>query len=198
MSTPSATSSAVHMSSSHTTPAAARVLNTAELLDLILSQLSLKDILFRAKLTCRGFKNTIATSPAIEGILAMTKLLSPALHSTSRTQYSQTITADRRHPGGRLLYLNFEAVAIEHLVSSSKFRSLHLPDAQMKRACWWLKRPHDDYLVHDEFLPADLDASVVTIAGLLERIMERERIEMTHFGFEVTELDIWYERDEAA
>ena len=78
-------------------------------------------------------------------------------------------------------------------MASTKFRSLHLPVAKMKRVCWWLKRPHNDYLVDDEFLPADLDASVVTIAGLLELIMERD-VEMTRFGFEATELDIWYER----
>jgi hypothetical protein len=78
-------------------------------------------------------------------------------------------------------------------VSSTKFRSLPLPVAKMKRAFWWLKRPDGDYLIHDEFLPADLDAGVVTLAGLLRRIIERERVEMTHFGFEVTEVDIWYE-----
>jgi hypothetical protein len=193
MSTPTPMSFAIQMYPGHTTPAAAQVLNTAELLDLILSNLSLTDILFRATLMCRGFNNTIETSPVIEGILAMTRLLSPALYTTDRTQYSQTMSADRSHIGGRLLCLNFEPIAIGKLVSSTKFRSLPLPVAKMKRAFWWLKRPDGDYLIHDEFLPADLDAGVVTLAGLLRRIIERERVEMTHFGFEVTEVDIWYE-----
>ena len=187
-----ARSFAVHMCVGYAKTKAARVFNTPELLDLILSKLGVKDILLRAQLTCRGFRNSIDASPSIDGIFAMTKLLSRALHTTPRTRYSDTITADRHHPGGRLLYLSFEAVAIERLVSSPTFRMLHLPGAEMKRARWWLKRPGDDYLIHDEFLPADLGDDIVTMAGLLKRIMERKSVEMTHFGFEVTELDIWY------
>ena len=183
---------AVHMRAAHTETKAAWVFNTPELLDLILSKLGVKDILLRAQLTCRGFRNSIDASPSIDGILAMTKLLARALHTASRTQYSETIAADRHHTGGRLLYLNFEAVAIERLVMFPTFRMLHLPDAEIKRARWWLKKPDDDYPIHDEFLPADLGDDIVTIAGLLKRIMERESVEMTHFGFEVTELDIWY------
>lgn len=177
----------------HTTPATAAVLNTPELLDLILSNLRMKDILFRAKLTCRGFRNMIRTSPTIEGILAMTRLLAPSLYPTSITQYSQTIIADRIGTGGKLLYLDFKPLSIEQHVSSRSFRNLHLPEAEMNRAIWWLARPGNDFLLHGELLPADLDASVVTVAGLLEFILERERVRMTEYGFEVVELDIWYE-----
>lgn len=123
----------------------------------------------------------------------MTKLLTPSLYATSRTRYSQTISADRNSPGGRLLYLDFEPRGIEELVSSSTFRNLHLPEAEMKRATWWLKRPGSDFLVQGEFLPADLDGTFVTIAGMLESIFERDRVRMTQAGFEVVELDIWYE-----
>lgn len=123
----------------------------------------------------------------------MTKLLTPSFYATSRTRYSQTITADRNSPGGRLLYFNFEVRGIEQLVSSSSFRNLHLPEAEMKRATWWLKRPGSDFLVQGESLPADLDGTFVTIAGMLESILERERVRMTREGLEVVELDIWYE-----
>lgn len=63
----------------------------------------------------------------------------------------------------------------------------------MKRATWWLKRPGSDFLVQGESLPADLDGIFVTIAGMLESILERERVRMTREGLEVVELDIWYE-----
>ncbi|GAB7328416.1 hypothetical protein MBLNU13_g00387t1 [Cladosporium sp. NU13] len=86
--TPSTTSYAVLMRPGHATPVTAQVLNTPELLNLILSNLSLKDIIFRAKLTCRGFRNMIHTSASIEGILAMTKLLAPSFYETSMTRCS--------------------------------------------------------------------------------------------------------------
>ncbi|KAM0705888.1 hypothetical protein Q7P35_007248 [Cladosporium inversicolor] len=104
----SATSFAVLMRPGHATTVAAQIFNTPELLDLILSNLRLKDILSRANSTCRGFRNMVHISSSIEGILAMTKLLTTSLYTTSRTRYSQTITADRKSPGDRLLYLNFE------------------------------------------------------------------------------------------
>lgn len=194
--TPSTTSYAVLMRPGHTTPVTAQVLNTPELLDLILSNLSLKDILFRAKLTCRGFRNMIHTSPSIEGILAMTKLLTPSLYATSRTRYSQTITANRNHPGGRLLYFDFEPRGLKQLVSSPSFRKLYLPAAEMKRAMWWLKVPgNDDFFMlgGGSLLELDVDGSVVTVAGLLELILEKERVRMAEHGLEITELDVWYE-----
>lgn len=63
----------------------------------------------------------------------------------------------------------------------------------MKRATWWMKRPGNDFLVQGEFLPADLDGIFVTIAGMLEFILEWELVRMTRDGLEVVELDIWYE-----
>ena len=192
----STTSYAVLMRPGHATSVTAQVLNTPELLDLILSNLSLKDILFHAKLTCRGFRNMIHTSPSIEGTLAMTKLLAPSLYATPRTRYSQTITANRNHPGGRLLYLDFQARGVEQLLSSPSFRKLYLPAAEMKRAMWWLRVPgNDDFFMlgGGSLLELDLDGSVVTIAGLLELILERESVRMAEYGLEVTELDIWYE-----
>jgi hypothetical protein len=177
----------------HTTPATAAVLNTPELLDLILSNLRMEDILFRAELICRGFRDMIKTSPTIESILAMTKLLAPSLYPTSITQYSQTIIAERTGASGTLLHFDFKPLSIEHHVSSRSFRNLHLPEAEMNRAIWWLARPGNDFLLHGELLPADLDASIVTVAGLLKFILERERVRVTEYGFEVVELDIWYE-----
>ena len=41
-------------------------------------------------------------------------------------------------------------------------------------------------------LRSDLDGSVVTVAGLLELVLERERGGMAEFGLEVTRLDFWY------
>ena len=127
--TPSTTSYAVLMRSGHTTPVTAQVFNTPELLDPILNNLSLKDILFRAKFTCRGFRSMIHTSPSIEGILAMIKLLAPSLYATSRTRYSQPITAKRNHPGDRLLIFDFRPHGVQQLLSSLSFRTLHLPCA---------------------------------------------------------------------
>ena len=43
-----------------------------------------------------------------------------------------------------------------------------------------------------EILRSDLDGRVITVAGLLELILERERARMAEFGLEVTELDLWY------
>jgi len=186
-STPRATSFAVLMRPGHTTPVTAQVLNTPELLDLILSNLRLQDILFHAKLTCRGFRNMIHTSPSIEGILALTKLLTPSLYPTSRTRYSQTIIADRNHPSGCLLYFDFKARPIEQVLSCRSFRKLHLPAAKMKTAMFWLKKPETDYFVLGNILRSDLDGSVLTVAGLLELVLKRERDGIAEFGLEVRE-----------
>jgi hypothetical protein len=191
--TPSATSFAIPMRPGRATPATAQVRNTPELLDLILSNLRPKDILFRAKFVCRGFRNTVNTSPSIERVLAMTKLHAPSLHATPRTRYSQTIAADRNHPGGRLLYLDFEPLGVQQLVSSKSLRDLDLPEADMKLMIWWLKAPGHEFLLWRKLLPADLDASIVTIAELLESILVRERVRMIALGYEVVTLDIWYE-----
>jgi hypothetical protein len=134
--TPSATRFVVVMGPRHTTPVTTQVLNTPELLDVIFSNLRLEDLPFRAKFVCRSFRNMIETSPSIEGILAMTKLLAPSPYRTSRTRYSQTIVADRNLCGGHLLYLTFEPLDIERLLSSRSFRKLHLPEAEMKKAMW--------------------------------------------------------------
>lgn len=193
---PRTTSYAVPMRPGHTTPVTAQILNSPELLNLILSNLSLKDILFRAVLTCRGFRNVIHTSPSTEGILAMTKLLAPSLYPTSRTRYSRIITANRNHLGGRLLYFDFGPHGVEQLLSSPSFRKLYLPAAEMKRSMWWLKIPGNDaffMLGRGSMLELDLDGSVVTVAGLMELILERERLRMVEYGLEITELDVWYE-----
>lgn len=176
---PRTTSYAVPMRPSHTIPITAQVLNTPALLNLILSNLSLKDILFRAVLTCRGYRYMIHTSPPIEGILAMTKLLASSLYPTSRTRYSRTITANRNHSGRRLLYFDFGPHGVEQLLSSPSFRKLYLPAAEMKRSMWWLKIPGDDdffMLGGGSMLGLDLDGSVVTVAGLLELILSRESV----------------------
>ena len=79
-------------------------------------------------------------------------------------------------------------------MSSSNFRNLHLPDAEMKRSTWWLKKSGSDFLILGEMSPLDLDGSVVTVAGMLELIiLERERITMMELGLAVTELDIRFE-----
>jgi len=77
-------------------------------------------------------------------------------------------------------------------LSSPSFRKLHLPAAKMKTAMLWLKKPETGYLVLGEILRSDLDGRVITVAGLLELILERERARMAEFGLEVTELDLWY------
>jgi hypothetical protein len=181
---PSATSFAIPMRPGHATPVTAQALNTPELLDLILSNLRLKDILFRAELTCRGFRNMIATSPSIEGILAMTKLLATSLYPTSRTCYSQTIFADRKHSGGCLLYLTFASLDIERLLSLRSFRNLYLPEDGMKKAMWWMERPGNDSMMVGQLSPAYLDARIVTVAGLLKIVVERERGTKTRYGYE--------------
>ena len=65
----------------------------SELFDLILSNLGIKDILFQGRCTCRAFMDMINTFPSIEGILAPTNLLTPALHSIPRTRFPQTIAS---------------------------------------------------------------------------------------------------------
>jgi len=155
----------------HVTSTIAQVLNTSELLDLILSKLRLANILFRAQLTYRGFRNAIITSSSIEGVLAITKLLTLSLYTNSRTRCWETNTVDRYHSVCRLLYFDFEPRRIERFASSSSFRNLYLSEAEMKRVPWWLNKPGNEYLVIGQFLPTDLDTSVVTAAGLLERVI---------------------------
>ena len=63
----------------------------------------------------------------------------------------------------------------------------------MKRAMWWLKMPgNDDFFMlgGGSLLELELDGNVVTVAGLLELILERERIRMAEHGLETTELDV--------
>lgn len=63
----------------------------------------------------------------------------------------------------------------------------------MKLMIWWLKAPGHEFLLWRKLLPADLDASIVTIAELLGSILVRERVRMIALGYEVVTLDIWYE-----
>ena len=112
----------------------------------------------------------------------MTKLLAPSLYATSETCYFQTITADRNHPGRRLLYFDIEARGVGQLLFSPSVRKPYLPDAKMKRAMWWLQIPGNDFLILGGILPFDLDGSVATVAGLLELILERERVRWQNMG----------------
>ena len=62
----------------------------------------------------------------------------------------------------------------------------------MKTAMFWLKKPETDYFVLGNILRSDLDGSVLTVAGLLELVLKRERDGIAEFGLEVTRLDFWY------
>lgn len=51
---------------------------------------------------------------------------------------------------------------------------------------------NDDFFMlgGGSLLELELDGNVVTVAGLLELILERERIRMAEHGLETTELDV--------
>ena len=63
----------------------------------------------------------------------------------------------------------------------------------MKRAMWWLKKPGSNSLILGEISPLDLDGSVVTVAGMLQLILESGHVKMLKVGLDIMELDIWYE-----
>lgn len=183
---------AVPMSPGHARTAAAQVFNTSELLELILSKLELKDILLRTQLTCRGFNTSIKCSPTIDELFetTMVKLMTPG-PSLRLRRFSQTIGSDGNY--GRHMFLEFTSVGIERLVLSPSFRKLRVPLDLLKRARWWLQAPGGNFLTHDEYLPGDLDPSVVTIADLLERIVERTLVERVCCDLDVVELSLWFE-----
>jgi hypothetical protein len=56
-----------------------------------------------------------------------------------------------------------------------------------------MEKPESDSMMVGQILPAYLDTRVVAVAGLLEVVVERERGTKKRDGYEVVELDVWYE-----
>lgn len=116
--------------------AASTVFDTAELLELILSNLRLNDLFFRVPLTCRGFKNSVYSSPSIrKGISGATALdfhLPKTWCTSDENLWSRCLTVTL---GGHITTLKFDFSELSYgkPQASSSFRSVRLSEEAIKR-----------------------------------------------------------------
>lgn len=184
-------SAAAQMSPHHATGAAAQVLETAELLDLILSKVELEDLLLRASLVCRGFKASIDSSPMI-----IKRLEYPVIdrmhifHETRRgfSTCNRCIWLSRRLDK-TVVYLGsrFDGIHIERYISSPSFRKLRIPNKYAGCVYTWLYQGESNgKCITGLLTPGNEDT--VTTAELLEQVLSN-----IPAGSEVIEIRLWYQ-----
>lgn len=180
--TSNANSSAVQVSH-HATGAAARVLNTPELLDLILSKLWLRDLLLKAPLTCRGFKMSIDSSPTINKRLefAVIDLVSPRSgYGKSRHLYLGFVKV-RNKSGVTLI---FGERSIERCLSSPSFRKLRSPNTRFSYGYMKADHPTSFRFVDLKKPSSSQKREPVLIAELLETIVPKGTVQFVQWRAE--------------
>lgn len=154
--------------------AAAQVFDTPELLELILSNLELKDLLLRAPLACRGFKASIDSSPSINKRLENIMVDHMRdFHETRRAFCNRYrymwLSSGVSGQEVRLGFL-FDEAHIERFISSPSFRKLRMPNTY--GGCVYESKCQGGIDKTRIFgLLTSEDEDTVTIAELLEEVV---------------------------
>lgn len=116
-----------------------RVLNTPELLELILNQLNLSDLLLGASLTCLGFKRSIDSSWMINRRLEY-YIVDAAFDARppGMTWICRNIEINYvNQPPNPSLHIWFDRVSMDRFISSPSFRKVLMPKKSVRYCFFW-------------------------------------------------------------